>query len=366
MKVNKILITGGHPTPALAVIDYVQASFPDVRLVFVGRRHANPQEKMDSFEYQEVLGRKIPFVNFAAERGIRGVVELPQRFLQALSMLRDEKPDVVLSFGGYLSVPVCFTAFVLGIPIYLHEQTLCPGIANEWIGKIAQKIMVSFPQAGASFDPKKTIMTGNPIRNTILDVRELGKFGTLQKPVLFVNGGNLGSHSINTHIFALLPQLTQRFSIIHQLGNIQEYGDWQKATRAQSKLPPELRDRYVIQKHLTSDEMGKAFACADIVVSRSGANTTMELIALRKPAVLIPLPWSARNEQRAQAELLSEAGAALIFDQYGDSAQLLMHIQTVYEHVQSYIDHYESLHTLYQPKAAEHIAKTILSDTSPS
>lgn len=360
MKPIKLLITGGHPTPALAVIDYLQSQNLDTSILFVGRRYVNSREHEDSFEYTEVMSRHIPFIHFSAERKLRGLIELPKKLVRALNIIRQEKPDRVLSFGGYVSVPICLAAHILHIPVFLHEQTLRPGVANVWIGKVSKKIMVTFPQTTSYFDKRKVVVTGNPVREAILHASYGGEFKQLRRPILFINGGNLGSHSINTHIYALLPELLTQFSVIHQVGNIQEYDDWEKAEETKAKLPTGLRDQYVIKQHLSTVEMGQALRQATIIVSRSGANTTMELIALHKPAVLIPLPWSARGEQQAQAQLLADAGTAEIFDQYESSDQLLVCIQKVADRVQSYIDHYESLDKFHQPKAAEYIAKTVL------
>ncbi len=359
MKLHKLLITGGHPTPALAVIDEILAHHPGIRVTFVGRRNVNTRERANSLEYQEVIARKIQFTHTSTMRGKRGVIELPYRTLQSIELLQTEKPDAVLSFGGYIGVPICIAAYLLKIPVFLHEQTMRPGTANIRLAKIASKVMISFPQTQKYFDKKKTVVTGNPIRQQMFHVSSTAKFAYLLKPIILVQGGNLGSHSVNIHIFSILPKLVEKYSVIHQVGNVKEFGDWENAQETHLSLPNELKNRYFPIQHLSTQEMAEAYAQAEIVISRSGASTITELIALRKPAVLIPLPWSAHGEQLAQAKLLAEAGVAEIFDQEKSSKELLGCIQKIADHVQSYSDHYDSFAQIYDPQAAEKILHTI-------
>jgi UDP-N-acetylglucosamine--N-acetylmuramyl-(pentapeptide) pyrophosphoryl-undecaprenol N-acetylglucosamine transferase len=229
MKLHTLLITGGHPTPALAVIDEIREHHPHLQVLFVGRRYMNVREKADSLEYQEVSARNVRFIHTAAKRGSRGMVELPYHTLECISLLKKEKPDVILSFGGYISVPVCVAAYLLRIPFFLHEQTIRPGTANIRLARLATKVMVSFRQTAHYFEKDKVIVTGNPLRKNIVQNISSAKFSHLAPPIILVQGGNLGSHSINTHIFELLPQLVTKYSVIHQVGNVKEFGDWERA-----------------------------------------------------------------------------------------------------------------------------------------
>lgn len=324
----------------------------------------NVREKADSLEYQEVSARNIRFIHTAAKRGSRGMVELPYHTLECISLLKKEKPDVILSFGGYISVPVCVAAYLLRIPFFLHEQTIRPGTANIRLARLATKVMVSFRQTAHYFEKDKVIVTGNPLRKNIVQNISSAKFSHLAPPIILVQGGNLGSHSINTHIFELLPQLVTKYSVIHQVGNVKEFGDWERAQETHLSLPDELKQRYFPVHHLTTGEMSEAYARADMVVSRSGASTITELIALKKPAVLIPLPWSAHGEQLAHAELLSQGGAAELFHQDTPSAQLLSCIQKIMNNVQSYIARYDQFNSIYDSQAAQKILKVIFDSTN--
>ncbi|MBP6994082.1 glycosyltransferase [Candidatus Woesebacteria bacterium] len=351
----KLLITGGHPTPALAVIDEIKDTQKSIKVVFVGRRYVNSRERANSLEYQEVIARRLRFVDTATRRGFRGVIELPYRVAQSMVVLKKQKPDAVLSFGGYISPPICIAAFLLDIPVFLHEQTLRPGSSNIWLSKIATKVMISFPQTIQCFDKNKAILTGNPLRRKLLEKPTTSTFSHLPKPTVLVQGGNLGSHSLNTHLFSILPRLVENFSVIHQVGNIKEYGDWETALETHLSLPNELKDRYFPVQHLSTAEITEAYSKAEIIISRSGASTITEITALHKPAVLLPLPWSAHGEQQAHAKLLTDAKVAETFDQSRSSEELLRCIQNTSDNVQSYQDHYDSFTPFYDPQAAQKI-----------
>lgn len=355
----KLLITGGHPTPALAVIDEIKDRKTQCKVVFVGRRYVNSRERANSLEYQEVVARRVRFIHVSTTRGLQGIVELPYRIIQSISLLQQQKPDAILSFGGYISPPVCIAAFMLRIPVFLHEQTLRPGSSNIWLSKIATKVMISFPQTAKFFDNKKTVFTGNPLRTTLFNPPSTTTFVHLPRPIVLVQGGNLGSHSINMHIFSILSRLVKKFSVIHQVGNIKEYGDWETAQETHLSLPNELKDKYFPVKHLSTAEMTEAYSLADLVISRSGASTVTEITALHKPALLIPLPWSARGEQQAHAKLLSDAQLSETFDQSKSDEELLTGIQKIWDNVQSYKDHYDSFTPFYDPQAAQKIIHTI-------
>jgi len=360
MKVNKLLIIGGHPTPALAVIDELRRKYSQIQIDFVGRRFVNNHERNDSFEYKEIQDRSIQFIPFTSGRGVLGIVQLPFTILKAIKILHKLKSDAILSFGGYISVPICIAGYLLHIPYFLHEQTAIPGYANIRLSAFARRIMVSFPQTIKYFDSSKTIVTGNPLRRTLFEAVSKTKTAKIRKPVIFVNGGNLGSHSINIHIFNILNELLEKYTVIHQVGNIQEYGDWDKAQDIRINLPKKLFTRYIPLQHLSTADMAKAYSESDMTVSRSGANTITELIALRKPAVLIPLPWSARGEQQAHAKLLASAHATITFNQNELSKSLLVCIQKVIDNVQSYTDNYDTLQHIYVPEASTRIIQTIL------
>ena len=150
----KILVTGGHLAPALAVIEELKKTKKNVEIVFVGRKYALDSEKTISLEYKEVTKLKIPFIALTAGRltrvltlkSLRNLLRVPIGFFNAFSIVRDQRPDVVLSFGSYLAVPVAFWAYLFRTPVFTHEQTVHPGLANRIVSWFAKKVFVAFTE----------------------------------------------------------------------------------------------------------------------------------------------------------------------------------------------------------------------------
>lgn len=353
----KLLITGGHVTPAAAVIDEL-VKHKKITIIFVGRHDTR-------FEYQSLQSRNIRFVYLQSGRLTRlfsiksllNLFQFPIGLWQSISIVRKEKPDRILSFGGYIALPVAITAFLLRIPLFTHEQTMIPGLANRIIGGLAKKFFISFPQTARFFNKKKTVYTGNPVRTSVFTCAKKPFQLDKTKPVIYVSGGSLGSHSINRIIEKILPDLLKKYIVIHQTGDAVEYGDFARLSAAR-------REGYFLKKHFYDDEIGYIYSLADCVVSRSGANTMFELIALQKPAVLIPLPWSAGGEQIAHARLLADRGCAeIVFqDEESASSKLLDNIGKIIREKSTYIKNFERLKNLYKSNAAQTIVSQIFSE----
>ena len=361
----KILITGGHLSPALAVVDEIgnQAD-----IVFVGRKYALDQEKTPSLEYQEIAKKKLTFYNLQTGRFTRllnlrlflNTFKIPLGLFQAFTILNKEKPDLILSFGGYIGFPICLIAFILGIPIFIHEQTINPGLANRLTGYFAQNIFVAFAESKKYFPQAKVILSGNPVRKTVLAVRKKPFNLQKSKPVIYFTGGSLGSHSINLHLEKILPGLLAKYIVIHQTGRISEYSDYQRLLQKRNKMSKILKERYYLRDHFFSDELGYIYSISDLIVGRSGANTLFELIAWRKPAILIPLPWSGGKEQLKQAQLWQKAGVAAIFQQAQDSKYLTNLIDKIITQIDFYKNNFKNVELLYKQNAAKTIVQKIL------
>lgn len=321
---KKIVITGGHLTPALAVIEKLRQRGWEI--IFIGRKYAVEGEKTPAIEVQIVPKLGIPFLPLTTGRiqrkftrwTIPSLLKIPFGFLQAFFYLLCLKPNVVLSFGGYLSVPVVFSAWILRIPIITHEQTTVKGLATKFNSIFAQKIAVSWEKSLREFPKNKVVLTGNPIRKETFKINE--KFWqelNFRKnyPLIFITGGNQGSHTINMAVRKVIPQLVKFTNVFHQCGYLQSFGDFKKLTRVKKSLPTRLRGAYEVRKYLGPQEMGTLLNKATLVVSRAGANTVCELAALGKPCILIPFPWLYQDEQTKNAQILAEAGIAEILPQ---------------------------------------------------
>lgn len=363
----KILITGGHVTPALAVIEELKKR-PGIQIIFVGRKYALDGENTLSFEYQEIVRRNIPFVDlrtgrinrFLSLETIEALLRIPFGFIHAISILRLKKPDLILSFGGYLALPIAFAGFFYHIPLYTHEQTIVPGLANRVISFFSKQIFISFKDTSSYFPAHKVVLTGNPLRNSIFEVRTQPFNISKTKPVLLVTGGSLGSHALNMLIKPILLTLLKKYIVVHQTGDTAEFNDYLVLQDFCRTLPKDLQRNYFLKKHISEDEIGFVFHLSDLVISRAGANTFFELVALEKPAVLIPLPISASGEQQKHADLFQKAGAGKVFSQEEGSEKLLSLIEAMVSSLKSYKKNSSTLRPLIHNEAAKTITTCLL------
>lgn len=313
---KRLVITGGHLTPALALINEIKKDDSDWQIYYFGRKYALEGSKEESFEYKTVSqleGVKfIPLVAGKLQRrwtryAILHLIKIPVGFFMALVWLLKIRPSLIVSFGGYLSVPVVASGWLLGIPSITHEQTAAMGLANKINSFFVKKIAVSFPSLLKEIGSKKVVWTGNPLRPEVFR-KEPPKSSRLwpkinfQKPLLYVTGGKTGSVTINRVIKKALPQLTKKFFVLHQIG-------------LDPSAKPTRRKNYLAVRFVENGDIGWVLNRAALVISRAGANTVLELAALAKPAILIPIPWSAGDEQRKNAQFLKKLGLAEIIEQ---------------------------------------------------
>ncbi len=366
----KILITGGHFTPAMALIQELrkQKKTSDVTIFFVGRKYLSDSDKAYTLEYQETNKQHIRFIPLEAGRitrllslqSLKHMLRIPFGFIQAFSIVRSTQPDIVMSFGGYIALPVVFSSFVFHIPVYTHEQTIHPGLANRLIGLMAKKIFLAFSEAQPFFDMQKTVVVGNPVRANIAQVVEKPFEVPAGKPVLYVTGGSLGSHSINQHLFRLLKRLLRYCIVIHQVGDTKEYKDYEKSVSLKNTLPKKLSQYYFPRKHFYENEIGYVYKKTNLVIGRSGANTFFELVCLKKPALFIPLPWAANNEQEKHAAIFVKYHTGEMFNQADSSDLLFEKIKNMINNLDAYKKEFASLSHLYKYDATQYICKEIL------
>ncbi len=337
-----ILVSGGHITPALATIEYLQHKHPEIRIVFVGREYSQVKERQVAKERElsEELGIKFYSVTAAkfhrtmwwrnGEELLRWIPSL----WNAFTILRQEKIDLFLSFGGYLAVPFALVAKLLGKKVVTHEQTITSGLANEVIAQVADKIAVSFEESRRHFPKEKTVLTGNPLRRSLLREysRRPGWIPETRLPLLYVTGGSQGSQTINNAVAQILPELTEKFLVVHQCGQSQNQHYLRMLQDEAQELPEKQQQRYVVREWVEEREVSWILQHAALAVSRSGANTTLEITLHALPTVFIPLPFSHNNEQEKNALTLVEKEAALLLDQQDLTPQtLLKNIIVAYE-----------------------------------
>lgn len=332
----KMLISGGHLTPALAFIDYLQTNHKDISIIFIGREYSRESDKQLSREREEIGVRNIEFFSLSAaklaDRSPLNILRQVYKFFASLfttvSIISTHKPDVFVSFGGYLAVPIAVACWLQRVPIITHEQTRSVGIGNQLIGRLAKKIAVSFPESQTFFPASKTIVTGNLIRKQLLKKNPTKPewFNSdVKLPLLYITGGSQGSEIINMTIVQVLARILRDCTVIHQCGTASETRSY--ATELEQKklqLSKAQQSRYYIREWVTEQELAWIYKHAAVAISRAGANTTQELTYNRVPAVLIPLPFSHYQEQQKNAEALSSTGGAIIIPQKHLTPQSLL------------------------------------------
>ena len=317
VNVMKIVITGGHHSSALPLIEYIRDKDLDIDFVWFGHKHSMHGNKSLTLEYRQIISKDIPFVDLKAGKfyktfNLASLAKIPFGFVQAFFLLIHYKPDVVLSFGGYLAVPVVFTAKVLGIPTITHEQTLVTGYANKFISRFVDKILISHEESRKYFPSGKVIYSGLPLRKSLFTSKTNSFKFDNELPVLYITAGKTGSHKINQVIQKCLFPLLKSYNIIHQCGDHSQYKDFESLSKTFLDISNVVQGKYYLRKFVYDNEIGEVFEKADIFLSRSGAHTTYEIKTFRKPCVLVPIPWVSHNEQNVNAQVLVDLGLAEI------------------------------------------------------
>ncbi len=337
----KILITGAHFTPAVATAEQLR-KIGDVEIVYVGRKTTLEGDKSPSQESRVLPAMGIEFIPIITGRlqrtftlyTIPSLFKIPIGFIQAIYIILRQKPDVILSFGGYVAVPVVITGWLFSIPIIVHEQTLVSGLANKISALFADKIALSFQNQPLG---KKTFLTGNPIREEILHPKEKAfeyqkLFNIAKKerlPVILIMGGNQGSHVINLAIEEVLDKLNKIACVIHVTGE-NKFGDFERLGRLGRSGPlrpqieaRELGGRYLVKKWIGTG-YGTVLSKVDLVISRAGINTLTELAILGKPALVIPIPYLYQDEQMKNAKYFENFGFISVLPQSKLSSESLL------------------------------------------
>lgn len=304
----KLVITGGHFTPAAALLPLLQKEFS---VLFVLRKYAYEGDSALSFEYKTIEKSGIPFRIISAGRlqrkltiyTIPALLKFPVGFIQSLFILAKYRPNIVLSFGGYVALPVCLAAFILKIPVVTHEQTIRSGLANKIIAIFAKKICVTFKESLAYFPKNKTVLTGNPIRKELFHPAGKPPFPIKSNlPIIYITGGSGGSHFINELIASILPDLLQKYTVIHQIGESE-------------KMPVNLSERYIFKKRFEVEQLAWIYHNIALLLGRSGANTVYEVLTFSIPSLFIPLGWAGGSEQEENAMLVEKIGLGKVLPQ---------------------------------------------------
>jgi UDP-N-acetylglucosamine--N-acetylmuramyl-(pentapeptide) pyrophosphoryl-undecaprenol N-acetylglucosamine transferase len=313
--------TGGHIYPAVAIANQIKAISPKSEILFVGAKGRMEMTRVPEAGYKIVglwisgLQRRLTLDNLSFPLKVLSSIRASHK------IIKDFKPDAVVGVGGYASGPLLYAATAKGIPSLIQEQNSYAGITNKLLAKRVGKVCVAYENMESFFPAEKLVLTGNPVRQDILDITEkrreaLLHFGlTSEKKTILVIGGSLGARTINYSIAGGLAQLAESgYQLIWQTG---------KGFYTEAK---ELEANYTEKGIRVFDfikRMDLAYAAADIVVSRAGALSISELCLAAKPCILVPSPNVAEDHQTKNAMALVQQHAAILVKDVEASQKLI-------------------------------------------
>lgn len=352
MKKVTVCITGGHLTPALAVIEEIQRQHSSWNMFFIGRSHAFEGGGSPAHEERLVKAFGIPFYSLTTGRlerywslfGWISLLKVPVGFFQAFGYLLHYHPMIIVSFGGYIALPVVVAAWTLRIPVITHEQTSGLGLANAIIARFSRRLLLARE-------------IGVPIRNALFHSPAQPSFlidSTL--PLIYITGGSTGARSLNRFVYPNIEELTRQYSIIHQVGIL----GMAEASRVKDVLPNVLKSRYIVVPYLDTSDVAWIYHHAILLIGRAGANTVAEVAALGLPALFIPLPWAAGNEQTLNASRLEQSGTAVVLDQHAlTPASFMTHVEKMIRTIHTYRSAARKEARVYPRTAASNIVQGI-------
>jgi len=294
--------TGGHIYPGLAVVSCLKNRLP-CRIIWIGSNKGIDRSIIEKagLEFYGIPSGK--FRRSFSLKNLTDIFNIAAGFFAARKILRKEKPALLFSKGGFVSVPPSAAAASLGIPVFSHESDLTPGLATKINLRFSKRLFIPYDESMKFYRPKaqkKITVSGNPVRPEFhnADSSRGRAFLNINEgdSILLVLGGSMGSLEINNLIKGCLPDLIRHYVVVHQGGS--GYGEF----RAGSRYKP---------YPYFDDEMPHIVAAADLVICRGGAGTLWECAALRKPMIIIPLRTGSRGDQVENAEIFENAGAAI-------------------------------------------------------
>lgn len=330
---KKILLTGGgtagHVTPNIALIPSLQKLNYEIR--YIGSYDGIEKKLIEEMgiPYQGISSGKLR--RYMSLKNLSDPFRVVKGYSEAKKFVKEYKPDVLFSKGGFVSVPVVLACKKYKVPIIIHESDMTPGLANKISIPYASTVCHNFPETKNHLPEGKSLLTGSPIRAELMtgskaDGLKLCGF-TSDKPVIMVTGGSLGAVALNKAVRDALPELLKDFQIVHLCGK-------GKTDESLKNTPSYIQFEYI------KDEMKDIFAMSDMIISRAGANAICEIQALCKPNILVPLPASAsRGDQILNAKSFKKQGFSEVLDEETLTTKVLIDtIKDVYKNKQKYVD----------------------------
>lgn len=329
---KRIVLTGGgtagHVTPNIALLPRLKELDYDIH--YIG--------SYEGIESRLIADYEIPYYGISTgklrryfdPKNFSDPFRVIKGFGEARKILKNIKPDVVFSKGGFVSVPVVRAAASLNIPCIIHESDMTPGLANKLCIPVARKVCCNFPETLQNLPKDKAVLTGSPIREELAKGNKIAGLDfcgfTANKPVIMVIGGSLGAANVNAAVREALPELLKDFQVVHLCGK-------DKVDNLLLNTPGYKQFEYI------KAELKDLFAMADVVISRAGANAICELLALKKPNILIPLCNGSRGDQILNAKSFESQGFSILLEEDDITKTVLVEkVRELYCNRQSYID----------------------------
>ncbi|TLX77445.1 undecaprenyldiphospho-muramoylpentapeptide beta-N-acetylglucosaminyltransferase [Labilibacter sediminis] len=347
--------TGGHIFPAISIANALKAKDASIEILFVGAEGKMEMEKVPAAGYK-IVG--LPVAGFQRKLTFKNVTfffKLAASMLKARKVVKQFKPDVVVGVGGYASGPVLRVATNNKIPAIIQEQNSYPGVTNKILSKKVNKICVAYPEMERFFPQSKIILTGNPVRQSLLNQpsrEEAAGYFNLDpnKKVVFVTGGSLGARTINEGILSGYEKLLKE--------DIQVI--WQTGKFYFEQINDKIKDQENIKVMAFVDKMEAAFALADVVVSRAGASSISEMAILNKAAIFIPSPNVSEDHQTKNAMALVRKEAAIMVADKDVNDQLIDKVIELLGDEEKIKSLQKNVNQFAMPDAAVHIVDELL------
>jgi UDP-N-acetylglucosamine--N-acetylmuramyl-(pentapeptide) pyrophosphoryl-undecaprenol N-acetylglucosamine transferase len=341
--------TGGHIYPGIAIAQAIKRRDPEAALLFLGSKEGLERELIAREGYNVRLIRARALLRKLSYQALSAPFVSTLGFFQSLKILKEFSANILISTGGYASLPAVLAAKALGIPVLLHEQNVLPGAVNRFCQRLSKRVFLSFPESQEYMEGE---VVGNPVRTEIVQAqREYSrrKFGLDScAKVVLVMGGSQGSRRINETVIASLSNLPAGLCVLHIIGN-RDFG-WVSRCLGEKKV-----GNYKPLPYL--HEMADALAAADLVISRAGATAIAEFLVRGLPMVLVPFPYAAEDHQRMNAEAVAKEGGAVVIEDREFSLQKFIEIIT--DSSLDYDKMSKASRRLAKPDAAERIVDYI-------
>lgn len=306
--------TGGHFYPALSVMKKMQKENKH-SICYIGTGRGLEAKVAPGYDWLEFKTITIQGLSRQSLKGfLKGLALLPLGLVQTLFAIREFKPDVIYGTGGYTTFPPAFWGIILGIPVLTHELNLKPGVTNRILSRFVRKVLLSYPETQDRLRARDTTVTGTPVREEIAEEEAEGdpkEFGLKpSSPIILLFGGSKGSKILIEKIIQEFEQRSKKteipFQFLIQTGS-DNYSAFSERVESLSS------GRISLVEYI--EQMGDAYRMSDLVICRGGAGTMAELVASKKPAIIVPWSGAAENHQYYNGKYLEEKGAALVIEE---------------------------------------------------